>query len=243
MSEPPSPDEKRRSRVVVGIGASAGGLEALEKFFSQVPADSGLSYVVVQHLSPEHASLLAELLGRCTLLTVLAVKNDAPAAADHVHVIAPGTLLEISGGCFRVKAAGAERRGPIDTFFKSLASDQGERAVGIVLSGSGTDGTSGLRAIKQGGGLTLAQAPETARHDSMPRSAIAAGVVDHVLRPEEMSPKLLTHSDAVGKRRGAGAPVLAVSTRRAVPAPWEAALPSDEQIVARLDQICEVIQH
>jgi two-component system CheB/CheR fusion protein len=205
---------------IVGIGASAGGLEAFEKFFSHVPAQSGLAFVVIQHLAPRHTSILRDLIARSTQMPVLDAQDGAPAAADHVYVITPGMQLKITGGVF---VLGTETgHYPIDTFFSSLAEDRGASAVGIVLSGSGTDGTKGLLAIKEHGGLTMAQSPETAGHDGMPSSAIEAGVVDHVLMAEEMPAKLLERG-----LTGAGEGMAAVSI---------------EQVAARLSSLCEILQ-
>ncbi len=207
--------------LVAGIGASAGGLEALEKLLSHVTPGSGIAFVVVQHQDPRRTSMLVDLLGRHSQMPVLEAQDGAPAEADHVYVAAPGTLLGIGGGSFKVSADG--RRGPIDAFFHDLAEDQGEHAAGIILSGSGADGTTGLRAIKERGGLTLAQAPETARHDGMPRSAIEAGVVDHVLPVEQMPAKLRERAlELAGERAGGAA--------------------SDEQLAAAVGEICEIVQ-
>lgn len=227
---------RSQSMVVVGIGASAGGLEALEQFFSHVPEGSGLAYVVVQHLAPQHASMLAELLGRRTTMQVVEAKDGAAPRADHVYVIVPGTLLAISGGAFRVKSMEAERRGLIDAFLRTLAEDRGEGAIGVVLSGSGGDGTDGLRAIKEHGGFTLAQAPETAKYDNMPKAAIEARVVDEVLRPEDMPAKLMEHARRVIEGRGRVATPLAVVT------PPATVTPSEEELVASLDRVCEILR-
>src|SRR5262249_2299273 len=144
-------------------------------------------------------SMLAQLLGRRTHMPVLEAKDGVSAEADHVYVITPGTILGICRGAFQVATIEAERHGQIDAFLRTLAEDQRERAVGILLSGSGGDGTIGMRAIKEHGGLTLAQKPETAKYDTMPQSAIAAGVVDHVLPPEKMPAELLERVRQVGE--------------------------------------------
>src|SRR5262249_22736123 len=159
-----------------GVGASAGGLEALEQFFSHLPSNTGLAYVVVQHMAPRHASMLAELLGRRTAMPVFEAKQGALAEANHVYVIAPGTILGISGGLFQVAPSDPQRHRQIDAFLCALAEDQRERAIGILLSGSDDDGTMGLRAIRNHGGLTLVQSPETAKYPNMPQSAIDACV-------------------------------------------------------------------
>jgi len=167
----------------VGLGASAGGLQPLQEFLRNVPARSGLVVVVVQHLEPRHPSMLADLLARSTELPVVEAGDGARAEADHVYVVAPGTLLTLANGALHVSGTDSAPSSPIDALFHSLADDQGEHAVGILFSGAGHDGTVGLRAIKENGGLTLAQSPETAKHDSMLQSAIGAGLVDHVLPP------------------------------------------------------------
>src|SRR5690606_8053307 len=175
-------------------GASAGGLEAIEALLSTASPGTGLAYVVIQHLDPQHVSMLGQILGRQTPLPVLDAEHGVLALADHIYTIQPGTALELVGGCFRVSARGADQRDVINEFFRSLAADQGPRAVGIVLSGSGSDGAEGLRAIREHGGLTLAQAPETAKYDSMPAAAITAGVVDHVLPLAQMLRAVLEHA-------------------------------------------------
>ncbi len=194
-SDPGGGEAGPSATFVVGIGASAGGLEALEKLLSQVPAGGGLAFVVVQHLNPSHPTLLVELLARHTRLLVAHAQDGARPEPGHVYVIAPRTLLTLERGLLRVAPSDEPAAAaPIDTFLRSLAEDRGERAIGVLLSGSGHDGTVGLRAIKERGGLTMAQSPETARHDSMPESAIEAGLVDHILRVEEMPARLLEHA-------------------------------------------------
>ncbi len=173
---------------IVGLGASAGGLEPLEEFLSHVPPASGFAYIVVQHMDPTHKTLLAELLQRVTAMPVREAVDAQPIAADSVYVIPPDAELSVLGGALHL-AKPAEPRGqrlPIDVLFISLARERGDRAVGVVLSGMGSDGTLGLQAIKAQGGLTLAQQPGSAEFDSMPRSAIAAGCVDIVAAPVDM---------------------------------------------------------
>ena len=180
---------------IVGLGSSAGGLDALKKFFSPMPSDGGMAFVIVQHLNPRRASLMAELLGRCTAMPVVEVEADTPVEADHVYCIPPGSYLSISERTLRLAApveTGSVRM-PIDFFLRALAADVQERGIGIVLAGTGTDGTLGLRAIKAAGGLAIVQDPVTAQHDGMPRSAIAAGAVDRVLSPEQMPGTLLEY--------------------------------------------------
>ncbi|MFN7123589.1 MAG: chemotaxis protein CheB, partial [Hydrogenophaga sp.] len=164
----------------VGLGASAGGLVVLEQFLSHVPPLSGLAYVVVQHLDPTQKAMLVELLQRATDMPVLEATDSMRIEPDVVYVIPPNKEMTLAGGLLHL-AEPAQRRGmrlPIDLFFSSLARDQGDRSIGVVLSGMGSDGALGLQAIKSQGGLTLAQSPESAQFDSMPKSAIAAGCVD-----------------------------------------------------------------
>ncbi|HEY6006395.1 MAG TPA: chemotaxis protein CheB, partial [Anaeromyxobacter sp.] len=181
--------------MVVGIGASAGGLEALEKLFSLMPADSGLAFVVIQHLERRHPSLLAELLGRQTRMPVTQAADGVQPRPDHVYVIAPNTVLTLERGALRVAPASEPTSAArIDALFRSLAKDRGEHAVGVLLSGAGSDGTAGLRLIKEHGGLAVAQDPRTAKHGSMPRTAIEAGLVDEVLAIEKIPSALVAHA-------------------------------------------------
>ena len=178
---------------VVGLGASAGGLEALEQFLASVPAGSGLAYVVVQHLDPTHKAMLVELLQRATAMPVREAAESMRVEPDAVYVIPPNSELSVVRGLLHLAQPSQPRgmRLPIDVLFCSLAREQGERAIGVVLSGMGSDGTLGLQAIKAQGGLTLAQQPESAQFDSMPESAIAAGCVDIVAPPGELPRAIL----------------------------------------------------
>lgn len=173
---------------IVGIGASAGGLEALEHFFTHVRPDSGLAYVVVQHTSPGHKTLLGNLLQQVTTLPVLDAHNGVVLAPDHIYVMPTGGQLRVVRGCLHFKPARKASSSPqaIDVFLTSLAQDQGERAVGVVLSGMGHDGTVGLQALHSAAGLCLAQQPDTAAFAAMPQSAIDAGCVDAVAPPHEL---------------------------------------------------------
>ena len=177
----------------VGVGASAGGLAAIEEFLAQIPPDSGLAYVVVQHLDPTHKAMLVELLRRGSAMPVFEAAEATRLEPNVVYVIPPNRDLTLLAGVLHI-APPVQPRGlrlPIDLLFSSLARDQGERAVGVVLSGMGSDGTLGLQAIKSQGGLTLAQTPESAQFDSMPRSAIAAGCVDIVGLPADLPRHIL----------------------------------------------------
>ena len=200
-SAPADPLYKPSARLpIVGLGASAGGLGALEQFFSHVPPRSGLAYVVVQHLDPTHKAMLAELLQRVTAMPVLEAAEAMPVAPDTVYVIPPNSELTVQGGLLHLNPPQTPRgmRLPVDVLFSSLAMDQGERAIGVVLSGMGSDGTLGLQAIHTQGGLTLVQDPATAAFNSMPQNAIATGCVDiaapatelpgHILRMTAMAP-------------------------------------------------------
>ena len=178
---------------IVGIGASAGGLEALEAFFARVPLKSGLAYIVVQHLNPTQKAMLTELLQRVTALSVVEASEQMRVEADHVYVIPPNTELSLSQGSLHL-APPAEPRGmrlPVNVLFSSLAREQGASAVGVVLSGMGSDGTLGLLALKAVGGLTVVQEPASAQFNSMPLSAIAAGCADIVALPEDMPERIL----------------------------------------------------
>lgn len=174
---------------IVGIGASAGGLEALENFFAHVPADSGIAWVVIQHLDPTHKGILPELLQRATPMEVTQVKNRTNVKPNRVYVIAPNKDMSVLHGTLHLLEPAAPRglRLPIDYFFRALADDRHEKAIGVILSGMGSDGTLGLRAIKEKAGLTLVQEPGSAKFDSMPRSAIDAGLVD-IVAPVEVLP-------------------------------------------------------
>ena len=170
------------------MGASAGGLGALEQFFARVPESSGFAYIVVQHLDPTHPALLCELLQRVTSLRVCEARQSMPLERDVVYVIPPNSELTVEAGSIELRQPSQPRglRLPVDTLFQSLARVQGAQAIGVVLSGMGADGTLGLQAIKKQRGLTLAQTPASAQFGSMPASAIAAGWVDIVAAPEEL---------------------------------------------------------
>ena len=173
---------------VVGIGASAGGLEALEAFFSACPIDLGMAYVVIQHLSPDHQSLMASILSRRTAMPVAEVLDQMAIEPDHVYVIAPGRTLTLVQGRFHLGEP-VERRGnrrPVDDFFRSLAEEEKEKAIIVVLSGTGTNGTAGAQAVKAAGGICIAQNPDSAAFPGMPRSLIHAGYADQVLESHQM---------------------------------------------------------
>ena len=192
---PPSqpPDESAAQNCpVVGIGASAGGLEAMSDVLRELPDDTGFAIVFIQHLDPKHTSMLSELLGRATSMPVQQLADNTRAEANRVYVIAPNTSVSIHKSVLYLNPRDPTTpHMPIDSFFRSLAEDQGSKAIGVVLSGTASDGTLGLKAIKEGGGITLAQDPETAKYDGMPRSAIVAGCVDSALSPKAIAGELV----------------------------------------------------
>jgi two-component system, chemotaxis family, CheB/CheR fusion protein len=180
--------------IVVGIGASAGGLDALERFFGALPTHPGATFVVIQHLSPDHRSMMDNLLSRYTAMPVKVAWDGAPLVPDTVMLIPPGKTLRVAAR--RLRLAPKPEHGlslPIDIFFESLAEDAREHAVGIVLSGTGSDGARGVAALNASGGLVYAQSPSTAKFDGMPRSAIATGFVDAVGTAEELAVQLAQH--------------------------------------------------
>ena len=189
---------------IVGIGASAGGLAAFEAFFSGMPADTvpGMAFVLVQHLAPDHESILAALIQRYTRMKVFEVKDGMPVQANCAYIIPPNRDMAFLDGTLQLLQPVAPRghRLPIDFLFRSLAQDQQERAIGIVLSGTGSDGTLGVRAIKGGGGMVMAQIPASCEFDGMPRSALGTGLVDYEMAPAEMAAQLMAYAHhAFGK--------------------------------------------
>jgi two-component system, chemotaxis family, CheB/CheR fusion protein len=180
---------------IVGIGASAGGLDPLEQFLKNVPATSGMAFIVIQHQDPTHQGILPELLQRATPMEVLPIKNRMKVKPNCVYVIPSNKDLAILQGVLHLVDPVAPRglRLPIDFFFRALAQDQRELATGVILSGMGSDGTLGLRAIKEQGGLALVQEPASAKFDAMPRSAMDAGLADIVVPPEQMAGRILDY--------------------------------------------------
>ncbi len=179
---------------VVGIGASAGGLDALERLFTSLAPDTGAAYVVIQHLSPDHKSMMDNLLGRHTAMPVRVAEHELPLAANAVYLIPPGKTMRVAGD--RLLLAPKPEHGlslPIDIFFHSLAEQCAERGLAVVLSGTGSDGSRGLAAVNAAGGFVFVQDPQTAKFDGMPRSAIATGQVDVVAPAEELALRLMAH--------------------------------------------------
>jgi two-component system, chemotaxis family, CheB/CheR fusion protein len=177
---------------IVGIGASAGGLEAFRRLLGALPIDTGMAYVLVQHLDPRHESVLAELLSHATGMAVAEVKGDVRVEPNRVYVIPPSEDIVLADGMLKLvpRSQTGSSHMPIDSFLRSLAEVQGNQGIGVILSGMASDGTLGLKAIKAEGGIAFAQDPRSAQQDGMPRNAIAAGCVDFVLGPEEIAREL-----------------------------------------------------
>ena len=188
-------DGAQPSSIVIGIGASAGGLEALQQFFSYMPPNSGLSFVVVQHLSPDYKSLMADILGKHTEMSVCQAENRMAVEPDTVYLIPPKKYMTIKDGRLILSEAPGSLNHPIDAFFASLAAEKREHSIAVVLSGTGSDGTNGVKMVKEHGGLVIAQAPESAKFDGMPRSVINTGLADFVLSPEEIAEEILNFSN------------------------------------------------
>jgi two-component system CheB/CheR fusion protein len=193
MNEPNSPDYSP-AKYIVGIGASAGGLEAIEAFFKKMPSESGLAFVVVQHLSPDYKSLMVELLSKHTEMPVNRIEDGVLVKENNIYLLPPRKNLSSFHGRLLLKEQDHSEglNLPIDIFFRSLAEDMGEYAISIILSGTGSDGTRGIRAIKERGGMVMVQDEESAKFDGMPKNAIATGLVDFILSPDEMPKQLLS---------------------------------------------------
>ena len=192
-------DAARKPRLafpVVGVGASAGGLEAYTELLRATPADTGMAFVLIQHLPPDRESLMAELLSRHTQMTVAEVTDGQEVAPNCVYMIRPGHTLTIKDGRLHLGRPLAERgRGrPVDDFFRSLAEEQQQRAIAVVLSGMGSNGTAGAEAVEAVGGLVIAQDPDSAKYPAMPRSVIDAGLADFILRPAEMAEVMVRYA-------------------------------------------------
>jgi len=193
LHEEPGTHTEKRLFPVIGIGASAGGLEALEEFFQNVPKDSGMAYVVISHTDPGRSSLLPDIIQRRSDIPVTVVKDGMNVEPNTTYLPPSNRDLVLEGDIFRLKEQqrGSTLRLPIDTFLKSLADSRGELACCVILSGTGTDGTQGLRVIKEKGGITVVQTTESAKYEGMPESAIGTGLADFVIRPSEMPERLI----------------------------------------------------
>jgi two-component system CheB/CheR fusion protein len=184
--------------LIVGIGASAGGLEALQEFFAAMPADSGFAFVVVTHQPAGRTSLLPEILARGTSIAVLEATEGITVEPNRVYVSPAGSEIAIAEGVLHLSAPPAKSlHFPVDHFFRSLSFDQREQAVGVVLSGTGSDGTLGVRAIKDAFGMVMVQDEPTARYSGMPSSAQATGLADYVLPPSEMPRQLIRYAEGL----------------------------------------------
>lgn len=199
------PEETQSDTLVpiVGIGASAGGLEAFEQFFHAVPSDSGIAFILVPHLDPDHESLLVDILGRATSMPVLQAEDLMQIDPDHVYIIPPNREMTVFHQKIHLNIPETHKsqRMKIDLFFRSLAEDQEEKAIGIILSGTGTDGTQGLRAIQGSGGITFVQEPGTAKYDGMPTSAISNGYATFILPIEEMPAQIISSVKTLTRER------------------------------------------
>ncbi|MGL4378841.1 MAG: chemotaxis protein CheB, partial [Microcoleaceae cyanobacterium] len=201
---------------IVGIAASAGGLEAFTELLKHLPTDTGMAFVLIQHLDPNHKSLLTEILARTTQMPVTEVTDGMKVERNQVYIIPPNTKMILSQGLLqltpREKTSGKYM--PADSFFVSLAADRGVKSIGVVLSGSDGDGSQGLIAIKDAGGVTFAQTESSAKFDSMPNTAVATGNVDFILPPQKIAEELakLSHNPFLGN-------YLAVETLEESPAP------------------------
>jgi len=193
--EDTSPSAADKLFPIVGIGASAGGLDAFEKFFTNMPSDRGIAFVLVQHLDPTHESMLVDIIQRYTHMEVVQVVNGMAVQPNCVYIIPPNRDIALRDGKLHLSQPEMARglRLPIDFFFRSLAAELHERAICIILSGTGTDGTLGLRAIKGEGGMAMVQSPPSSRYDGMPQNAIATDMVDYTLSPEDMPQQLLQY--------------------------------------------------
>ncbi len=188
---------------IVGMGASAGGLEAFEQFFRKMPPDSGMAFLLVPHLDPGHASMLTEILQRTTVMPVVEAQDQMAVAPNQVYVIPPNRDMAIFHGTIQLSVPEVSHghRMPIDSFLRSLAEEQGEKAIGVILSGTGTDGTLGLRAIHGAGGVSFVQDPSTAKYDGMPTSAVQSGLAAYVLPVEKMPEQLMTYVKTFFEKR------------------------------------------
>src|SRR5213594_234987 len=195
---------------IVGIGASAGGLEAFSELLSNLPVEPTMAFVLIQHLDPKHPSILSDILSRTTRMSVVEAKHGMRVEPGHVYVMPPNARMTIAGEVLHLGPRSDDRgpQLPIDHFLRSLAEDLGSRAIGVILSGSASDGALGLKAIKAEGGTTFAEAPQSAKFDSMPRSAVASGAVDFVLPPKAIAQELtrIGRHPYLGQTRAAPSP-------------------------------------
>jgi two-component system, chemotaxis family, CheB/CheR fusion protein len=196
-----SPDQVQDGFLVAGIGSSAGGVEALRIFFKHAPVDSGIAFIVAQHLSPDRKSMLSAILAQSTKMAVAEIQEGVPIAPNRVYVVPPGVVATIDHQRFKLTPAAGSPRHPIDSLFESLGTELGVRAAAVVLSGLGNDGSRGVKAVREHGGLVIAQGTDSTapQHDDMPRGAIATGMVDFVLPVQHIPDALGRHADHLSK--------------------------------------------
>ncbi|MGN0433976.1 MAG: chemotaxis protein CheB, partial [Bilifractor sp.] len=188
---------------VVGIGASAGGLEALQQFLTFLPKDTGMAFVIIQHLSPDHKSLLGEILSKYSALPVQEARDGMQVKRNNIYLLPPKYNIEITSDVLHLKEYNhALINHPIDIFFRSLATAYENRAVAVIMSGTGSDGTNGIRSIKEQNGMIIVQNPETAKFDGMPRNAIATGFVDLILGPDAIAKEMAHISSSINLSNG-----------------------------------------
>jgi two-component system CheB/CheR fusion protein len=213
----PIPPPQENGLTIVGIGASAGGLKALRSFFEALPETTGMAFVVITHLHPEHESVMADILQGDTRMQVSQVTRMVDVEADHVYVIPPNHEILMADHKLDVKEYDEPRglRSPVDHFFRSLAKVH-NNSVGIILSGTGSDGSVGIKAIKEQGGLLMVQSPEEAEYDGMPRAAIDTGIIDVVLPVNELADTLMKYAKHCLRTRM----TLPISSRRPCSASW-----------------------
>ena len=197
----PSKDIKEGPSYIVAIGGSAGGLEAFERFFAGIPSDTGMAFVVIQHLDPTHKGMLTELLQRSINIPVKQIEDGMLVEPNYIYVIPPNTDLSILNGHLQLgkPLAAHGHRLPIDSFFKSLAAERADKSIAVIVSGMGTDGTLGIKAIKEVSGVVMVQNPDSAKFDGMPRSAINTGLVDYVAPIDELPKELLTYINHISR--------------------------------------------
>src|SRR5215475_6024427 len=187
--------------MIAGLGASAGGITAFKDFFQQVPPNSGIAYVAILHLSPDHDSKLAEVLQNSTKMPVTQVNEKTKVEADHVYVVPPNQHLTMQDGYIHVSPniEIEDRRAPVDIFFRTLADEHDANAIAVILSGTGANGSMGLKRVKEKGGATFVQNPREAEFNEMPRNAIATGLVDEVLNVKDIPAKIIAYKNNRGK--------------------------------------------
>ena len=186
---------KARGHFVVAIGASAGGLEAIHEFFDNMPESDNLSYIIIQHLSPDYKSLLVELVSRHTSMKVFEAEHNLAIRPNCIYVIPNNKLISIHGNKLILSQKGVQKapNNAVDVFLTSLATENKERAIAVILSGTGTDGTKGIASVKEEGGLVIAQEPGSSKFDGMPNSAIMSGNVDLILPPGEIPQHIIAY--------------------------------------------------